>query len=367
MAFDITIGNATQPSTFDVVIGDAAPPDPGSVLLDFVLPVLIKGTVMLILVVRGDDTVLCSDPSWAHVINGVGASGLFLEGYVKTATGGEGGEVVSFLSVEGQELNGGLVTARNGLASSLVYDVRHAAFAADATPPAPTMDALQAEDTIVSVWSADDAIDFIRPAGSKRIIAYTSSEIAERSTLIASRPAGAVDEIVMGDATASPAATGRAWTIALSFYAPRSYAPEPTSSAVALQPTSRTLQGQLLDLVIDPVTLDFVDTDDGGWLETADSRGEVFTQIEIELGGDIYAPEDGTLIKVMLERDNPPADEELVAETRRALRIVEESGSITGASVASRRDDDGLVIDCAWTETATGSPVDFSFTPTGAI
>ena len=36
----------------------------------------------------------------------------------------------------------------------------------------------------------------------------------------------------------------------------------------------------LLDLVIDPITRDFVDAPDGGWLEGTDARTQVLFQLE---------------------------------------------------------------------------------------
>lgn len=215
MSFDIVIGDAAQPDTgFDIVIGGAGG---GGSMLDVTIPVASLGTVLLILVVR-DGEVTCSDAGWTKVIDGEGASGLFLDGWVRTVDGTAGsnaGDVISFLSETEQELQGTVVKSTNADEASLVYDVTHGSFAADATPPAPSIDATQDFDTIVCVWSMADEIAVSVPAGLTEIDSYTSSVVSERTLLVGQSTSGAVGTIVPGDATASPAATGRAFSIVI--------------------------------------------------------------------------------------------------------------------------------------------------------
>lgn len=145
---------------------------------------------------------------------------------------------------------------------------------------------------------------------------------------------------------------------------PPSLVPAPGTAASALLATVRSLNGPLLDLVLDPVTLDYVDTEDGDWLETADSRTLVMCMIEIELDGDYFTPEDGSRIKAMIrEREGAVLDEEIVAEVRRVLQVVVSAGVISDASVSFRREGSELGIECNWTDVASGSPVDLNYHP----
>lgn len=145
---------------------------------------------------------------------------------------------------------------------------------------------------------------------------------------------------------------------------PPALAPDPGTAADYLFATLQSQTGGLLDLVIDPTTLDYVDTENGDWLETADSRTLVMCMIELELDGDIYTPEDGTRIKALQrERDGAVLDEEIVAEVRRVLQVVADAGIISDSSVTSQRVAGELVVDCNWTDVASGSPVDLTYKP----
>lgn len=152
---------------------------------------------------------------------------------------------------------------------------------------------------------------------------------------------------------------------------PSAPAPSGPSSATA----RTTGVSGLLDQEVDPVTLDFIDTDDGEWAETADSRSIVLCQLEIELGKSIETPGDGTRIREQLENeDGEPVTTSFVeSEIRRALSILENLGTLEGVQVSGRDssgdqlvDDAGRArFDLAYIDHATGSPVDIVYRPLG--
>lgn len=217
MAFPIDIGSAAQPDTgFSIVIGN----DGGS-MLDFELPALIPGTVMAIAIVRNAE-VLCSDNTWTKAVDGVGASSIFLDVYTRTVdgtTGSNEGDVISFVSLTSQDLQGALVTVTSAVENGLVYDVQHAAFAADTSPTAAEVTALQELDAVLCIFSTDATTTLTAPSGFTALDTYSSSTPV-RSFLACRRAADSTGTIAPGDATASPAATGRTFTLALFHAAP---------------------------------------------------------------------------------------------------------------------------------------------------
>lgn len=145
---------------------------------------------------------------------------------------------------------------------------------------------------------------------------------------------------------------------------PGPIAPSPSTTAALLQATGRTSLGGMLDQLIDPTTRDYVDDVDGSWVETADSRTLVMIMIEMRYGEDFYAPEDGTRVKSMLESGDPVTPELAIAETVRALGILEGVGFISDVVVTSDFDQTGrFTIVCLWKDLASGSPVDLSYVP----
>lgn len=135
--------------------------------------------------------------------------------------------------------------------------------------------------------------------------------------------------------------------------------------------TTRTALGGLLDQEIDPVTLDYIDTDDGAWSDTADSRSIVMAMIDIELGTSYSAPGDGTRIAELLRAGTPVTPAVVVAEVTRAMAILAADGIIADFSIRATETDGTLLVDesgrfspeLRWTDLATGSPVDVVFTP----
>lgn len=138
--------------------------------------------------------------------------------------------------------------------------------------------------------------------------------------------------------------------------------------------TGATLLGRLgapLDQYIDPVTLDYVDTADGEFLETADSRTIMMMQLEIRLGSDVTAPRDGTRLKAMLEAGEPVTREVIVAESLSAAQVLVDAGDASDVS-ATMVDGAGQplidekgrpVVSMSWRDLASGSPVDLVYVP----
>lgn len=140
--------------------------------------------------------------------------------------------------------------------------------------------------------------------------------------------------------------------------------------------TEFTELGGLLDQYLDPVTLDYVDTDDGEWLETADSRTLVMIMLEQKLGKDWAAPGDGTRVKDSLENTDgdPTTTAFVVAETQRAMAVLAADGIVSDVTVIGTERIGGIeraivdeagrqVIKVSWRDLASGSPVDLVYTP----
>ena len=146
---------------------------------------------------------------------------------------------------------------------------------------------------------------------------------------------------------------------------PAAEAPTPTAAAL-LQAIAKTPLGASLDMLIDPISLDYVDTDDGEWLETSDSRTLVMIMIEMRLGEDFFAPEDGTRVKALFETGDPVTEEIAVAETLRAMGLLADAGIVSDVSANYDRDETGrLTISLLWRDLASGSPVDLVYVPFG--
>lgn len=215
MAFPIVIGADAQPDTgFGVVIGTT-----DAVLLDFTVPSAPTGSVLAIVVVR-DGALNCSDATWAKVIDGVGSSNQLVDVYTRTVDGTAGsvaGDVISFLSLTPQEMQGGILVIYNVLASTLVYDVQHAAFTTTTEPAVPTIDIAQANDTVLCIVSSSSAADVEGPTGFQEIDDYGSSTFETRSIVISTKRAGETGVFDPGSASATPASSGRAFTMGLRF------------------------------------------------------------------------------------------------------------------------------------------------------
>lgn len=122
------------------------------------------------------------------------------------------------------------------------------------------------------------------------------------------------------------------------------------------------------DMLIDPVTLDYVRTSDGAWAETADSRTEMMIELELELGASPFDPDDGTTIAARRRDGDPITPDEVEAEALRVCERKQRQGVIADFSVTVRdaagnllRDAAGrLVVSLRWRDLASGSPVDLA-------
>ncbi len=154
------------------------------------------------------------------------------------------------------------------------------------------------------------------------------------------------------------------WTIA--YAAPPAVPGPPSISSPSPAPVA-TLGSELgasYDLVVDPVTLDYIDTPNGEWLESADSRSIVMAMIEIRLGESIYDATDGTMIKAMLETGDPVTREIVISETTRAMQLLVADGTIADVLVLGDTDESQrFVLSLSWRDLASGSPVDLKYTP----
>lgn len=145
-------------------------------------------------------------------------------------------------------------------------------------------------------------------------------------------------------------------------------APAPAADPLV---SGRLPLGGLFDMYIDPITLDYVDTDDGEWLETPDSRSIMMCMIDLRLGRSYSAPGDGTRIAELLEAGDPVTPQVVVAECTRAATILAAAGVIAQFSMRTTDDRGEILVDdkgrftpqLAWIDLATGSPVDLVFTP----
>lgn len=153
-----------------------------------------------------------------------------------------------------------------------------------------------------------------------------------------------------------------------SFDLPGSMSPPPSASGLSTSSNAanRAIIGAVYDQEIDPVSLDFIDTDDGEWRETPDSRSIVLCQIEIELGGSIFTPGDGTRIAERLRDGDPLTTAFVEAELGRALGVLATAGILASVRV-NGRDRQGRqlfdeskrpVFELHYIDLATGSPVD---------
>ena len=138
----------------------------------------------------------------------------------------------------------------------------------------------------------------------------------------------------------------------------------PYSFALVNSPTARSALGGALDQLLDPITLDYVDTDGGDWQETADSRTLVMCMLEMRLGKSYSAPQDGTAIKDLLERGEPVTAAVVIADTDRAMAILVAEGLIEDVTIATDTDEVGrFVLVLHWRDLASGSPVDLVYAP----
>lgn len=126
--------------------------------------------------------------------------------------------------------------------------------------------------------------------------------------------------------------------------------------------------GGSTDMLIDPVTLDYVRTPTGEWAETADSRTLMMAMLEIEFGTSPFDPNDGTTLAARRRDGDPITQDEIEAETLRVADILVREGLIADVEVTTT-DAAGQplstvsgrsVVAISWRDLASGHPVDLA-------
>lgn len=124
----------------------------------------------------------------------------------------------------------------------------------------------------------------------------------------------------------------------------------------------------LTDMLIDPVTLDYVRNAAGEWAETADSRTLMMIALELELGASPFDPQDGTTIAARRRDGDPVTPDEIEAEALRVGDQFQREGVIADFSATVRdaadrvlRDSSGrLIASLSWRDLASGTLVDLA-------
>lgn len=219
MPANIIIGADAQPATSgDIVIG-TTPSGAGGALIEFEVPRVAKGVVMLAIIVR--DGPIIAPAGWDLVVDGIGGAGVFLDVFARMADESDlrfvdqPAKTVAFLSLTEQELQGQLFVFERSSPATVIEAHDHVAFAASATPVAPAPATQHATNLQVCIWSAVGNVALTAPPGFTVIDAYTSAEFVERSILLAYKIAKVTGALDVVSAAAAPAASGRAFTLVL--------------------------------------------------------------------------------------------------------------------------------------------------------
>lgn len=127
------------------------------------------------------------------------------------------------------------------------------------------------------------------------------------------------------------------------------------------------LNGQL-DAAFDPLTLDLIDTDDGGILETTDSRTAVLWQMESVYNAWWGDPRVGSRLREILSAEGdrePPEMIEIIDETKRCLQPLVDDGLISQLLVAEDADDQtgAPAALLTYRDPSSGHPADIAFVP----
>jgi hypothetical protein len=119
------------------------------------------------------------------------------------------------------------------------------------------------------------------------------------------------------------------------------------------------------DMAIDPTTRDYIDTPDGAWAETEDSRTAVMLQLDCHYGQWFADPNAGSRIREMMMGD-PVTSTALVDEVKRALQLLVDDGIIADLEVSIADEDSVrgyLELNISYTDRASGHVVDVAYSP----
>lgn len=140
----------------------------------------------------------------------------------------------------------------------------------------------------------------------------------------------------------------------------------PVGSGSASTAAVRSRTFGLFDQEIDQETRDYIDTDDGAWSETEDSRTAVMLQLEIEYGKCWWDPDAGSRLAELLTSGDPTDAATLAVEVRRALGVLVTEGIISDLIVEVGSEEVGAVeLHLSYTDRASGSTVDGMYHPFG--
>lgn len=126
-----------------------------------------------------------------------------------------------------------------------------------------------------------------------------------------------------------------------------------------------------LDQLLNPVTLDYVRTSDGEWLQTADSRTIMLIAMSVHLGTSPFDPAHGTALYELIRTGELVSPEMVQSETIRVGQGLTGEGVLSELLVAVR-DPKGLalvdetgrnIVKTSWRDLASGSPINQSFAP----
>lgn len=121
------------------------------------------------------------------------------------------------------------------------------------------------------------------------------------------------------------------------------------------------------DVYIDPVTRDFVETDDGDWEETDDNRTAVFCQLDSELDAWWGDPDAGTENAAIM-RSELPTIEALKNSSERGMRVLAGAGLVSDVFVVIDKEDNpsgfGQLL-FQWFDRTSNRPADTAYSPLG--
>lgn len=127
----------------------------------------------------------------------------------------------------------------------------------------------------------------------------------------------------------------------------------------------------MLDMLLDPVTFDYVRTANGEWAQTNDSRTIMLIAMVTHLGKSPYDPDHGTAIAELMRDGELVTPEVLQSETMRAGQALANE-SILSDLVVTVRDQDGnvlrdergtVVVHASWQDLVSGTPISATFVP----
>jgi phage gp46-like protein len=127
-----------------------------------------------------------------------------------------------------------------------------------------------------------------------------------------------------------------------------------------------TLATGSLSLVIDPITRDLIDSADGWFVESTDSRTMVLFQLESTYQAWWGDPTSGSRIRALLRGDEPATAQDVADETLRALQPLVDDGIISDLTVGTDVDEaKRTVILLTYRDRTSGRPVDLAYVPFG--